>query len=110
MEIEGQIGDYITIGSVTSNDGEMEYLKENGKEITVVKTSDLENICFKMKFEKEYATHITGKIYTRKAITYFKDEEGRKITETETNVTNGIISEINILGNNPLGSISEGQY
>ena len=110
LEVEGQIGDYITIGSITSNNGQMDYLKENGKEITVVKTSDLENICFRMKFEKEYATHITGKIYTRKAITYFKDEEGKIITETETSITNGIISEINILGNNPLGSISEGQY
>ena len=95
IEIEGQAGDFINVGSISSSNGKTDELKENSKEITFVKTSDLEEICFPCVFEKEYPMHITGKVYTRKASAYFKYQSGYILNESQENITNGILTMLN---------------
>ena len=97
LEIEGKIGDFITIGSISYFRGKTNELKENSKEIIGVKDNTTEEICFPIKFEKNYPLHITGKIYTRKAFTYYREENGDIIEITKQNITNGILSDLNLL-------------
>ena len=97
IEIEGQIGDYITVGSISFNEGKAEIrIEENAKEITALVTNNEEK-CFPIIFESEYFMNIVGKIYTNKALTYYKDEQGNIIDMTKTEITNGIISDLNAL-------------
>ena len=98
IEVEGQIGDFITIGSISYFQGRANELKENSKEIIGVKDNTTQEICFPVKFEKAYPMHINGKIYTRKAMTYYREEESRSIIDmTVANITNGILNDLNSL-------------
>ena len=95
IEIEGQTGDFINIGSISFFQGKSDEVKENSKEITAVKTSNIKEMCFPVLFEKEYPMHITGRVYTRKASAYFKKDGGELIEDSKENITNGILSMLN---------------
>ena len=98
IEVEGQIGDYITIGSISYFRGTTNELKENSKEIIGVKDNFTDEICFPVKFETAYPMHINGRIYTRKAMTYYREEESKSIIDmTKANITNGILNDLNSL-------------
>ena len=98
IDIEGQIGDFITIGSISFKENQSNELKENDKEITAVISSKNNEICFPIKFESDYPLHLTGKIYTRKALLYYKDDKKNKIEKSEYNITDGILSYLNFYG------------
>ena len=96
IEVTGQIGDYITVGSMSIKDGKVQKrLEENEKEVTGVITNN-EELCFSIAMEFDYPMNILGKIYTNKAQTYYKNESGI-IEITRTNITNGILSDLNML-------------
>ena len=98
LTISSKIGDFVTIGSTVITNGIIHEMKENSDEIMVASE---EEVCLPIKYEP-YIMHITGKIYTRKARTFFTDEEGHLIKidneKLERNITNGILNELNIIG------------
>ena len=98
LTIGSKIGDFITIGSTVITDGKIHEMKENSDEIMVASE---EEVCLPIKFE-QYVMHITGKIYTRKARTYFADQEGNEIIidgqKQESIITNGILNDFNSIG------------
>ena len=110
LEIEGQVGDFITIGSLSLFQGKTNKLKENSKEIIAIKPNNIEEICFPIKFNEKYPMHINGKIYTRKAFTFFKDEKGEIIDLTTNNITNGILSDLNAFSFLDLPYKTEGHF
>ena len=99
VEVKSKVGDYVTIGSTIISEKNSPKLKENANEIMVASTE--EEICFPIIFETRYILHITGKIFTRKAQAYYKDENGKIIINDDykiRDVTNGILTEFNVLG------------
>jgi hypothetical protein len=101
------VGDYITIGSSLVNGIDAKELKENANEIVVAANDEVR---FLIKSTSEFS-FITGKIYTKRAKTYFTDKNGRILKVADSNcerdITNGIINDINILR---LSDIQEGYY
>ena len=95
--VESTIGDYITVGSIITNDGKTKEMIENANEIMIASDSE---VCLPIKFKPNY-TFITGKIYTKKAISYFANNKKEEIEingkKFVTNITNGIISDINMI-------------
>ena len=112
LDIESELGEFITIGSISFFQGKANELKENSKEIIAIldNTSGIKEICFPIKFKKEYGMEITGKIYTKKAKTYFKKQNGELINNTETLINNGILNDLNIFGSSNLLSDEQGQF
>ena len=111
LNIESELGEYINIGSISFLRGITNELKENSKEkiaILLSNSIEIKEICFPIKYEKEYGMEITGKIYTKKAKTYFKDQNGIQIDKTETIIENGILNDLNIFGNSIYGE--RGQF
>ena len=111
LNIESELGEYINIGSISFLQGIANELKENSKEKTAILFSNLieiKEICFPIKYEKEYGMEITGKIYTIKAKTFFKDQNGIQIDKSETIIENGILNDLNIFGNSIYGE--RGQF
>ena len=98
LSIGSKIGDFVTIGSTVITDGKIHEMKENSDEIMVATE---EEVCLPIKYE-QYIMHITGKIYTRKARTYFTDEAGNEIIidgqKQESIITNGILNDFNSIG------------
>ena len=95
LTIGSKIGDFITIGSTVIKDGKTHEMKENSDEIMIASE---EEVCLPIKYES-YIMHITGKVYTRKAYTYFTDDQGNIIIIDdeiqEKNITNGILNDFN---------------
>ena len=100
LEIEAVIGDFITVGSISFYEGKPNQLKENSKEITsiLINTYTQNEICFPIEFNKDLSPEISGKVYTNKAKTYYKKEDGNKIDMTSVDITNGILNDLNVLG------------
>ena len=110
LNIESELGEFINIGSISFLKGIANELKENSKEKTAILSSNLKEIkeiCFPIKYERENEMEITGKIYTKKAKTYFKDQNGIQIDKTETIIENGILNDLNIFGNSIYGEIGQ---
>ena len=97
FQLKSNIGDFITIGNAIISEKKLTYeLKENANEISIATEGE---VCLPISFEKEYINHITGKIFTYNAKTYFRYENGTKIEKDgiiENRITNGILSDINI--------------
>ena len=99
LKVESANGDYITVGSVIMTDKNvLSELKENRNEILVASTK--KEVCFPILYTSTIM-YITGKIYTFKANSFFKDKDGKPFDE-EKIFTNGILNDIN-----PIGYISE---
>ena len=98
LEVNSKAGDYITIGSTIISDKKTHELKENANEIMVASE---EEVCLPIVFESTHLSHITGKIFTRKADAHFKDESGNLIDDKDyvvSPITNGILEAINGIG------------
>ena len=98
LEVNSKAGDYITIGSTVISDKKTHELKENANEIMVASE---EEVCLPIVFESTHLSHITGKIFTRKADAHFKDESGNLIDDKDyvvSSITNGILDAINGIG------------
>ena len=95
LEIEAQNEDFITIGSIPYENSKAFELKENAKEIIAMKDNKQNEICFPIKFPQNYILNINGKIYTRKALIYYKNTNLEIIPNTKYNITNGILSSLN---------------
>ena len=110
LDIESELGEFITIGSISFIKGKTDELKENSKEkfAILANSEDIKELCFPIKYKKEYGMEITGKIYSKKAKTYFKDQNGVQIDKTETIIDNGILNDLNIFGNSIYGE--QGQF
>ena len=99
LNINSSIGDYVTIGSTIITDDKTRYMYENANEMMVA--TEQEKICIPILFPP-HISHITGKLYTKKARTYFADNVEMSPIKAEehileTNITNGIVSELNIV-------------
>ena len=102
FEVQTEIGDYVTIGSVVVTDGKTLQMKENANEMVIVTE---EQVCMPIIFGPEDTdnklSQIAGRLYTRKGKVFFGDQDGKGISEEgitpETNITNGIIDEINMI-------------
>ena len=98
LTITNKIGDLVTVGSTLIKEEKTEELKINANEIMIATE---EKVCIPLEFDFISPSHITGKIYTRKAKSYFTDLDGKVIDrkeKTEIRIENGIISEINVVG------------
>ena len=60
-----------------------------------MKDNKQSEICFPIKFPQNYILNINGKIYTRKALIYYKNINLEIIPNTKYNITNGILSSLN---------------
>ena len=104
LNIVGEIGDYINVGSIEINDKVSSSLKVNDQEILAVITKDDDNskeICFptdkreEIKDENE-VVYINGIVFTKKLKTYYREKIGGEIDEysnkniTESNIIEGI--------------------
>ena len=100
MTIVSGIGDYITVGSasITSNKIVDQNLVINGNEITIA-VDNLEEVCFPVDYDEKKFSAITGKLYTLKGTTSFKDKKNQPVKiegqECKTEVIDGIISDYN---------------
>ena len=98
LSILCEIGDYITVGSTTTHNGETKKRNENSNEIMVASNNE---VCIPVIYDRDYS-FITGKIYTDNVKTRFTD--GKKQTlkvdnnTVEDVITNGILSVMNIFG------------
>ena len=94
LTVQSQVGDYVTVGSLFIDQGESKQLKINDLEVMVLLDSELREVCFPLDtFTGQIIkTAINGLIYTKKAKFYLKDKE--KIEGTETQITNGVFSEV----------------
>ena len=92
MTVLSTEGDYVTIGSTTvvSSQATYQNLTINGNEITVGSIN--KEICFHIDFDDNFSA-ITGKLYTLKGKTTFKNSLLQLIYENE--ITDGIISDYN---------------
>ena len=107
LTVTAKVGDYITIGSTLVTEKKARELKENANEMVVASNHE---VCFPVKATSELA-FITGKIYTKRAKTYFTDQNG-KILEVagekyERNITDGMINDINLIR---MSDIENGYY
>ena len=103
LTVYSKIGDYVTFGSTIIRDKKTKELKKNSNEIMIATE---EEVCIPLEFGFIAPSHITGKIYTRKALTYFTDMSGnilKRDDKTEEKIENGILSELNVV------SIKEGE-
>jgi hypothetical protein len=101
LTITNKIGDLVTVGSTLIKEEKTEELKINANEIMIATE---EKICIPLEFDFISPSHITGKIYTRKAKSYFTDLDGKVIDrkeKTEIRIENGIISELNVVEEEP---------
>ena len=97
LEIKSKTGDYVTIGSTIISDKTADELKENANEIIVASE---EEVCLPLVFKSSHISHITGRIFTRKADICFKDESGEKLDKEYDiePISNGILDVINSIG------------
>ena len=98
ITVETKVGDYITVGStVVTKRKTTKYLTENTRERMIASKGE---VCLPIKIT-EGLSFINGKIYTKKAKTYFKDNNDEIIQISgktyESTINNGIISDMNIL-------------
>ena len=102
LTVESEVGDYVTIGSLYVDKGESSQLKVNGLEIMLLLDSDLSEVCFPIEESEKQVIRasINSLIYTKKAIFYLKDKE--KIEGTETQITNGVLSEPVVFSNSKI--------
>ena len=97
LVVQSDIGDYVTIGSTIITDGITKEMKENANEIMIVSNN---LVCLPIKFKQDVIP-ITGKVYTKKAQTYYAKSDKTKLVIDglkEKNIENGIISELNYIG------------
>ena len=105
MDVYSSEGDYVTVGSTSINNKKTsQNLIINGNEITVALSEN--EICFPIDFETKFSS-ITGKLYTLKGNTYFKNEDSSERIEG-TVIQDGIISDYNEI--RTLNKISSGFY
>ena len=107
LVVQSDSGDYVTIGSTIITDGITKEMKENANEIMVTSNN---LVCLPIKFKQDVIP-ITGKVYTKKAQTYYAKSDKTKLVNglKEKNISNGIISELNYIGLNET-SDKEGLY
>ena len=97
LTVESEVGDYVTIGSLYVDNQKSNQLKINGLEVMLLLDSDFSEVCFPIEPSNELIkASISGQIYTKKAIFYLKGKE-EIMKGTETNITNGILSEVLII-------------
>ena len=97
LTVESEVGDYVTIGSLYVDNQKSNQLKINGLEVMLLLDSDFSEVCFPIEPSNELIkASISGQIYTKKAIFYLKAKE-EILKGTETNITNGILSEVLII-------------
>jgi len=104
LNVFGNIGDYINVGSIEINDKVASPLKVNDQEILSILTKDDDNskeICFPtdkredIKDEND-VVYINGIAFTKKLKTYYREKIGGEIDEfsdkniTESNIIEGI--------------------
>ena len=92
--VESTQGDYVTVGSVPYNEmsDSSNYLTINGNEMTVFAEKE---ICFPIDFSMQ-SSFITGKLYSLKGSTFFRDSL-RNIIGTEKTINDGMISDYNLI-------------
>ena len=104
LNVQGNIGDYINIGSIEINDKVSSALNVNDQEILAVLTKDSEEskeICFPTAKRDDISdendiVYINGIIFTKKLKTYYREKIGGNIDEfsykniTESNIVEGI--------------------
>ncbi len=96
IKVQGSVGDFVTVGSTTIEQGgeilSKYHLVENGNEITVA-SEKIETVCVHIDFP-DYINYITGKIYNAiKVKSYFADQNGKIGGDSaEEEINNGIIS------------------
>ena len=73
LKVEAKVGDYITFGSTLVINEKTKELKENANEMMVYSNH---KVCFPLQSPKGLS-FITGKIYTKRAKTYFTDQNGK---------------------------------
>ena len=102
INIEGEIGDYINIGSIEINDRLAPPLKVNDQEILVAITKDSDEskeVCFPTEKRKDItpedqAVYMNGIVFTKKLKTYYKDNKDGGIEDfSERNITESNIIE-----------------
>ena len=96
LTIRSNEGDHITVGSTDIINGTTHQLIENSNEILIA--SKDKKVCIPMKVGKTKSSYINGKVYTKKASSYFKFDN-EKVIKSELQISNGIISSLNILPN-----------
>ena len=104
LNVFGNIGDYINVGSIEINDKVASPLKVNDQEILSILTKDDDNskeICFPTDKREEIkdendVVYINGIAFTKKLKTYYREKIGGEIDEfsdkniTESNIIEGI--------------------
>ena len=103
LNVQGNIGDYINIGSIEINDKVASPLKVNDQEILAVLTRDEESkeICFPTEKREDLTDdndifYINGIVFTKKLKTYYREKKDGDIDEysykniTESNIIEGI--------------------
>ena len=91
LDVNSEIGDYVTVGSLLIDDGETEEIKTNNLEIMGMVDNDFPEMCFPFNKEGEkYKARVSGVVYTKKASYYFKNENN---IGQEKETKNGVINE-----------------
>ena len=92
LEVNAQVGDYVTVGSLFIQEGAVEELKLNNPEFMGLLDYNLKTLCFPINSEGlRYIARINGVVYTKKASFYFKNTQ-YKTAQIET--TNGVLNEL----------------
>ena len=107
LNVLGEIGDYINIGSIEINDKVSSPLRVNDQEVLAVINKDSDEskeICFPIGKREEISNenevvYINGIVFTKKLKTYYREKIGEGIDEfsekniTESNIIEGIYFE-----------------
>ena len=96
LTIESIEGEHITVGSVGITNKITRGLIENSNEIIIA--TEEKKVCIPLKVNKNKSSYISGKIYTKKASSYFQLDE--TIETSKLQISNGIISTLNMLQTN----------
>ena len=111
ITVKSHKGDFVTVGSVIITNRITKELKTNDNEIMIATD---EEVCIPIEINTNILSsfpHINGKVYTKKAISYFTDENNRNKIErdgkTDIMIENGIIDALNIFVGE---TISKGHY
>jgi len=106
LSVQGEIGDYINVGSIEINDKISSPLRVNDLEVMAVITKNDENskeICFPKEYREEITegdvVYINGIAFTKRLKTYYRENKNGNIEEfsekniTESNIIEGIYFE-----------------
>ena len=102
LNVQGEVGDYINVGSIEINDKVSSPLKVNDQEVLAVITKDddfSKEICFPTEKKEDIkndteAVYINGIAFTKKLKTYYRENKTGSIEEfSEKNITESNIIE-----------------